>query len=46
MKDREKEIKKLIYEKSVIIKQLKKEIKTLRLELENINDVKRKVRKK
>ena len=37
MKDREKEIKYLIYVKNEIIKQQKKELKQLRIELEKIN---------
>lgn len=37
MKDREKEIKYLIYIKSELIKQTKKEIKTLHQELDELN---------
>lgn len=40
MKDREKEIKYLIYLKNEIIKQEKKELKQLRAELESINQEK------
>ena len=40
MKDREKEIKYLIYLKSQLIKQTKKEIKNLSSELEDINNQK------
>lgn len=40
MKDREKEIKYLIYLKSQLIKQTKKEIKNLSSELDNINNQK------
>ena len=42
MKDREKELKYLIYLKNVLIKQEKKEIKQLRQELEQINQEKSK----
>lgn len=37
MKDREKEIKYLMYLKNEIIKQQKKELKQLRAELESLN---------
>lgn len=37
MKDREKEIKRLIYIKSELIKQTKKEIKNLHIELDELN---------
>lgn len=40
MKDREKEIKYLIYLKSQLIKQTKKEIKNLSNELDDINNQK------
>lgn len=40
MKDREKEIKYLIYLKNEIIKQEKKELKQLRTELESLNQEK------
>lgn len=40
MKDREKEIKYLIYLKNEIIKQEKKELKQLRAELESLNQEK------
>ena len=40
MKDREKEIKYLIYLKSQLIKQTKKEIKNLSNELQTINNQK------
>lgn len=43
--DREKEIKKLMYLKSEIIKQQKKELKKLREELEELNSVKKKKRR-
>lgn len=42
MKDREKELKYLIYLKNELIKQEKKEIKQLRQELEQINQEKSK----
>ena len=42
MKDREKELKYLIYLKNEIIKQQKKELKLLRQELEQINQNKSK----
>lgn len=42
MKDREKEIKHLMYIKNQIIKQEKKDIKKLREELQNMQKVKRK----
>ena len=42
MKDREKEIKHLIYLKSQLIKQLKKEIKNYSRELDEINKTKTK----
>lgn len=42
MKDREKELKYLIYLKNEIIKQQKKELKLLRQELEQINQEKSK----
>ena len=41
MKDREKEIKYLIYLKSQLIKQTKKEIKNLSSELDDINNQKK-----
>lgn len=40
MKDREKEIKYLMYLKNELIKQTKKEIKELRIELNQINGYK------
>ena len=40
MKDREKEIKRLMYIKNELIKQTKKEIKELRTELNQINGYK------
>ena len=46
MKDREKEIKHLMYIKSELIRQTKKELKQLRLELEQINGEKTLRRKK
>lgn len=46
MKDREKQIKYLIYLKNEAIKQEKKELKELRQELENINRQKTLKRKK
>lgn len=46
MKDREKEIKKLLYLKSEIIRQAKKEMRDLRLELDTINKQKTLERKK
>lgn len=45
MKDREKEIKYLMYLKSKLIRETKKEIKTLRYELENLNKRKESVKK-
>lgn len=36
MKDREKEIRKLIYERSIAIKELKKELKELSLQLKSL----------
>ena len=44
MKDREKEIKYLMYLKNEIIKQEKKEIKHLRQELEQLNLEKKKAK--
>lgn len=41
MKDREKELKHLIYIKSELIKQCKKEIKTYQEEINTINGYKR-----
>lgn len=41
MRDREKEIKYLLYLKSELIKQTKKDIKNLNIELENIRGEKR-----
>lgn len=41
MKDREKEIKYLMYIKNELIKQTKKEIKELRIELNQINGYKK-----
>ena len=41
MKSREKEIKYLLYLKSQLIKQTKKEIKYLHMELDEINKIKR-----
>ena len=41
MKDREKEIKQLLYLKSQLIKETKKEIKQLNQELDMINGYKR-----
>lgn len=41
MKDREKEIKHLIYLKNELIRQTKKEIKNLNIELQDIRGVKR-----
>ena len=46
MKDREKEIEYLLYLKSELIKQTRKEIKQLRIELNTINGYKRLERKK
>lgn len=41
MKDREKEIKQLLYLKEELLKQTKKEIKSLNIELENVRGEKR-----
>ena len=46
MKDREKEIEYLLYLKSELIKQTRKEIKQLRIELNTINGYKKLERKK
>lgn len=46
MKDREKEIKYLIYLKSQLIKQIKKEIKNLHNELDEIGKNKKLTRKR
>lgn len=46
MKDREKEIKKLIWLKNELIKQKKKEIKELHHELDTINGYKKLEREK
>lgn len=46
MKDREKEIKYLIYLKSQLIKETKKDIKELHKELDTINGCKRLEKKK
>ena len=46
MRDREKEIEYLLYLKSEIIKQTRKEIKQLRIELNTINGYKKLERKK
>ena len=46
MRDREKEIEYLLYLKSELIKQTRKEIKQLRIELNTINGYKRLERKK
>lgn len=46
MKDREKEIKYLIYLKSQLIKQTKKEIKNLHNELDEIGKNKKLIRKR
>ena len=46
MKDREKEIKYLLYLKDELIKQTKKEIKELHMELDEIRGEKRLVRDK
>ena len=46
MKDREKEIEYLLYLKSELIKQTRKEIKELRNELNTINGYKKLERKK
>lgn len=46
MKDREKEIKYLIYVKNEIIKQQKKELKQLRTELYTLNQNKQKCKRK
>lgn len=43
MKDREKEIKYLLYVKNELIKQTKKEIKNLNTELEDIRGQKKKI---
>ena len=42
-RDREKEIKRLMYVKSQLIKETKKEVKQLRLELNQMNSKKKKV---
>lgn len=46
MKDREKELKRLIYVKSELIKQTKKEIKRYQEEIKMINGYKRLEKKK
>lgn len=46
MQDREKEIKKLLYLKSEVIRQTKKEMRELRIELEELNKQKTLARKK
>lgn len=45
MKDREKEIKQLLYLKEELLKQTRKEIKNLNIELEDLRGQKRLVRK-
>ena len=46
MKDREKELKHLIYLKSLLIKETKKEIKQMQQEIDTINGQKRLEKKK